>query len=1153
LSTLASFVAPNGSGPDCGLIMDASGNLYGTTSHGARGYGAVYEFTRASGRLTTLVSFDGTDGQDPHGALVMDASGNLYGTASGGGPAGFGTVFELAAGSGVITTLASFNGTNGQSPVGGLVMDSRGNLYGTTYQGGASGDGTVFELAHASGTITTLASFAGTDGQNPEAALILDSGGNLYGTTAGGGANGFGTVFQLAQGSGTITTLASFNGANGDGPLAALIMDGSGNLYGTTLDGGASALGTVFELAHARGTITTVASFDGANGARPVGALILDSSGNLYGTTEQGGGHSQGTVFELAHGGSTVSTLASFNGANGYYPAAAVVLDGSGNLYGTTAGGGPAEGGTVFELAHGSRTITTLALFGYTEGYAPSAGLIMDSSGNLYGTTGYGGTFGDGTIFELPRGGDEIIVLASFDGSDGKLTQASLTMDGSGNLYGTAPQGGAYNDGTVFELAKGSGTITTLASFNGTDGASPYAGVLIDGSGNLYGTTPRGGASKDGTVFELAQGSGAITTLASFNGTNGKYPHGGVVMDGSGNLYGTTTGGGASNHGTVFEVAAGSGTITTLASFDGGNGTHPNGTLTLDSSGNLYGTTSGRPFAAFGTVFELAKGSGAITTLAAFNGNNGAYPYAGVVMDASGNLYGTTAGGPTSPFSMAPSTVFEVERGSGTITALATIHGMIVGANRAGVVLDSSGNLYGTTVDGGAASVGSVFEVLGDGLTDLTDQWTGANSAVDTNWSDGANWSLGVPPSRGQTVLFTNDASVKSFTSTVDRRFSIGVLNIDSSWGGTITVNGRLTVAMKFTLASGSIGGSGVVTVRGTAEWTGGQILVGSGGYFTNAGALTADTTSGNLVISGSGTFANYGMMQEDGTNTLLLENGATLLNTFEFGRAAVFDITDGGSVSQSGGGTFTNDGTLEKSGTGGTSVIATTNFSNTGTVQVSSGTLDVAATVAQVSGNTLTGGTWTVSSGAAAGAKLDITSAGRLAILGGGASVTLSGLNTTFTNVVGLSTIEQGSGFSLLGGRSFTTRGPLRNKGVLILGPGSVLTVNGNFSQLSTGMLAIDMGGTNAAPTFGQLVSTTGTVALAGYLYVSSSVVPAVGSSFDILDNQGASAIDGTFKGLREGAKFKVYVSGRSKTFQITYAGTDADGNQNVIITRIA
>jgi uncharacterized repeat protein (TIGR03803 family) len=797
--------------------------------------------------------------------------------------------------------------------------------------------------------------------------------------------------------------------------------------------------------------------------------------------------------------------------------------------------------------------VITLATFNGTDGQYPHGGLVMDGSGNLYGTTYGGGASGDGTVFELAKGSGTITTLASFNSTDGANPYGTLIMDSRGNLYGTTYSGGASGDGTVFEVANGSGAITTLASFSGANGVSPQGGVVMDNSGNLYGTTVQGGATwaggvtGDGTVFELAHGSGTITTLASFDGTNGLYPIGELVLDGSGNLYGTTHGDdGTTSNGTVFEVANGSGAITTLASFNGTNGQGPSAGLLMDGSGNLYGTAfAGGPSRA-GTVFEVVRGSGTITTLGAFNNTNGNSPMASLIMDSRGNLYGTAfAGGPN-----LEGTAFEVLQGSGTISPLAAFTGNGTdGANPiAGLIMDGSGNLYGTTNVGGGG-LGTIFELPGAVLT--TDQWTGANSSVDTNWSDPANWSIGSPPYPGQIAMFTKNATVQGFTAIVDAGFTnpIAGLEIDSTWGGTITVNSPLAVTGNFTLGSGSFGGSGTVSIAGTAsQWTGGQLDLGAGG-FANTGNLKMDTTGGNLVLTAAGTLTNTGTITEAGTHSLMLEKTATLSNS----AGATFDLTDNGSIAQSGGGTFTNAGTLEKTGGTGTCRIATTTLDNTGTLAVTSGTVDISAGVTQVSGTTLTAGTWTVAGSATVQSKLDITSAVSFITLGSGARVTLSGRNSTFSNLKGLRTIDKGASFRLLGGQSFTTAGALADKGSLVLSPGSILTVGGSFTQASSGALTVEMGGTGSAPTFGELVSTSGTVTLAGSLKVTSTVVPAVGSSVELLDNEGNAAVSGLFKGLAEGATFKVKKGGTTMTFQITYAGTDADGNQNVLITRLS
>jgi uncharacterized repeat protein (TIGR03803 family) len=249
-----------------------------------------------------------------------------------------------AAGSYTFTTLATFNGANGANPQGTLASDAQGNLFGTTV-GVTPDGGTVFELASRSGTITTLASFNGANGANPSSNLILDAQGNLYGTALRGGPGNLGTVFELASGSNTITTLGTLVNANGNQPHD-LVRDGQGNLYGTTYN-----TGIVFEVAAGSSTITTLATFNGANGTEPIGSLVRDAQGNLFGVTNSGGANDFGTVFELAAGSGTLTTLASFDAASGLYPIGGLILDAEGNLFGTTAGTLGVSFGTVFELS----------------------------------------------------------------------------------------------------------------------------------------------------------------------------------------------------------------------------------------------------------------------------------------------------------------------------------------------------------------------------------------------------------------------------------------------------------------------------------------------------------------------------------------------------------------------------------------------------------------------------------------------------------------------------------------------------------------------------------------------------------------------------------------------------------------------------------
>jgi len=388
------------------------------------------------------------------------------------------------------------------------------------------------------------------------------------------------------------------NGTDGVEVYAGLVRDAAGNLYGTTYQGGTGSncgvggCGTVFELIPTGGgwTEQVLHNFnnDGTDGFLPYAGLILDAEGNLYGTTVLGGTYGPGTVFELsptAGGGWTEQVLYSFcpqtNCPDGSIPYAGLVFDAAGNLYGTAEEGGTYGYGTVFKLSPGNPwTETVLYSFcaqtNCTDGGLPDAGLIFDAAGNLYGTTRSGGDYGGGdagpgTVFELTAAGTET-VLHSFGyfPTDGLFPYAGLTFDTAGNLYSTTIAGGSHLYGTVFKLTPAGGGIWTeqvLHSFsnNGTDGFNPSAGLIFDAAGNLYSTTSEGGAyNYAGTVFELSPaGGGNWTETVLYNfGANGQYdgsgPRAGLVSDAAGNLYGTTAGGGiyscVYSCGTVFEL-----------------------------------------------------------------------------------------------------------------------------------------------------------------------------------------------------------------------------------------------------------------------------------------------------------------------------------------------------------------------------------------------------------------------------------------------------------------------------------------------------------------------------------------------------------------------------------------------------------------------
>ncbi|MGA3211566.1 MAG: Ig-like domain-containing protein, partial [Terriglobales bacterium] len=498
----------------------------------------LYSFCSASGC---------TDGQSPTAGLIFDSLGNLYGTANN-------AVFELSppvGGSGPWTETVLFSGT---SLLGGLILDSSGDLYGTTANGGANGGGAVFELTPPSGgsgtwTETVLYSFCTAsgcaDGEYPEATLVFDSQGNLYGTTFDGGADGPGTVFELSPpsaGSGpwTETVLYSFtSGSDGGKPIAGVIIDSQGNLYGTTTTGGnladcgGSGCGVVFELSPPTGGSgpwpeSVLYSFtNGSDGGDPRAGLIFDSKGNLYGTAKGGGAYSVGTAFELTppSGGSgpwTESVLYNFcpssGCADGEMPYAGLLFDSKGNLYGTTYSGGTGSGGTAFELSPpgggtGPWTETVLYNFcsasGCADGQYPEAGMVFDSHGNLFGTTNSGGAKASyGTVFELA--------------SPIATTTTMLTSSTNPSAYGqavtfTATVSGSSPTGTV-SFAANATTISGCAAITLTSNQAQCTTAALPVGSDAIVATYSGDSSNtgsSGTLTQVVNLATTVTTVAS--------------------------------------------------------------------------------------------------------------------------------------------------------------------------------------------------------------------------------------------------------------------------------------------------------------------------------------------------------------------------------------------------------------------------------------------------------------------------------------------------------------------------------------------------------------------------------------------------------------------------------------------------------------
>ncbi len=367
--------------------------------------------------VSVVHDFDGTDGISSQAALIQATDGYLYATTDGGGAFGEGTVFKMTP-LGLLTTVASFSGDDGNDPVPAVVQGTDGNFYGTTQYGGtnetcSAGCGSIFKMA-PDGTLTSLYSFDVTHGDRPSVApLVEGNDGNFYGTTFGGGkVCACGTVFRISP-AGHFTLIHSFTGgSDGAEPYSGLILASNGNFYGVAYTAGDGGEGTIYKITPT-GSFSTVFSFagNGSNGNNPLGGLVQASNGNLYGTTAHGGTGCCGTIFEFTLGG-VFTTLHNFDQTDGGLPLASMMQGSDGNLYGTTQNGGTSASctvgcGTLFQI---SPTGAFISLYSFCsesacpDGDQPIGGLVQDTNGSFYGTTPFGGTNNDGTVYRLSMG-----------------------------------------------------------------------------------------------------------------------------------------------------------------------------------------------------------------------------------------------------------------------------------------------------------------------------------------------------------------------------------------------------------------------------------------------------------------------------------------------------------------------------------------------------------------------------------------------------------------------------------------------------------------------------------------------------------------------------------------------------------------------------
>lgn len=564
---------------------------------------------------------------------------------------------------------------------------------------------------------TKLCDFTGANANHPYGSLVSD-GTFLYGMSERGGTPNLGMIFKIKPDGTSYTHLFDFNiGKTGKFPQGSLIYDGT-FLYGMTSDGGYSndgGIGTVFKIKPDGTGFDTLMTFNGKNGARPFGSLVSDGI-YLYGMTNRSATNAggPGVIFKIKKDGTNGTTLMTFNVTNGRDPYGSLIFDGT-FLYGMTSNGGTYSVGNIFKIKPDGTGFDTLMTFNSTNGARPFGSLVSEGI-FLYGMTQQGGPSGNGLIFKIKPDGTGFDTLMTFNGKNGRGPYGSLISDGT-FLYGMTQNGGAIasDSGTVFKIKLDGTGYSNLLDFIGTNGSWPRGSLVSDGT-FLYGMTPSGGTKDNGTIFKIKpDGTGYNMLMDLINGVNGSWPYGSLISDGT-FLYGMTRwGGDANGNGNIFKIKSDGTSYNNLLNFNITNGASPYGDLTSVSP-FLYGMTYGSGSASQGNVFKIKPDGTGFVNLKGFTSINGDNPTGSLISDGT-FLYGMTEGGTNGN-----AIIFKIKPDGTSYSELMNFN-FTNGANPYGSLIFDGTFLYGMTSSGGTMGKGLIFKIKTDGTnyTDLFD------------------------------------------------------------------------------------------------------------------------------------------------------------------------------------------------------------------------------------------------------------------------------------------------------------------------------------------------------------------------------------------------------------------------------------------------
>ncbi|MCB9173290.1 MAG: T9SS type A sorting domain-containing protein [Flavobacteriales bacterium] len=687
--------------------------LWGITELGGEyNSGTIFKTDNDGSNHTVIKSFHKYEGAGSlYTKFCETPSGNFYNLLSSGGLYNKGVLIQYNPSTNDYTKKFEFDSLSGDSPHGNLLYASDGNLYGMTYKGGTNNLGIIFKYNPTTETFLKLFDFDGVNGQNPENGLFQAANGKLYGVTSGGGLNSYGVIFELDITTNSFQKKYDFTNLNeGAIPFGNYIEVNNGLIYGITLYGGLNLFGVIYQYDYINNTYTKKIDFNSTiSNYNNIGSLTLLRNGKILGINSSGGNNNLGVLYDYDYVTNNITKKLDFNGvSNGSNPCGTILETTNGSFFGMTTEGGVNNTGILYEFDTITNSLTKIIDFQDSIGTNPFGSLHQSANGKIYGIT-QGGGIVNGVVFEFDTISQIPVKKINLNwAEDGSIPQQHLLKANDGNMYGVTASGGTYNLGTLFRINLTNGVYTKLHDFGDiSQERTPLSGLIQATNGKIYGTTSYGGITEGGVIFEydIIQNS-YIKKVEIDRNNHGNFSQSTLLEASDGNIYGCASAGGIYNAGTLFQYNPFTNTLTKKVDFKSDSiGDYPFGCL-IELNNKLFGITNSGGINTDGVLFEYDINAEILTKKGDFNWLTTGTPSGALVKAVNGKLYGIASSGGLNGYG----TIYEFDTLTNNISIKFDFDDINSGKYPIGSLILSGNKLYGMTTKGGLYGFGVIFE-----------------------------------------------------------------------------------------------------------------------------------------------------------------------------------------------------------------------------------------------------------------------------------------------------------------------------------------------------------------------------------------------------------------------------------------------------------